>query len=519
MGCRCLLTILTAGLFLLPPASTAVHSELEETYPRRSEFAGANALRDWTALMNPHAKVQRQNLLEQAEKRRKSRHLLQDFPSPLRIVGYPSPPPPSNLRLDDGSTCCPTKPVLSNYDVPEDTPTPVLIPPADGLLTFPTYINAMCEIHMVGNNRTGLGGIVSASIKCQTQDGTDVLIYMGGSLLAKSFNFTGVYAVPPQPNTIDLDANALFFVQSGSIMIYNSSFTNIAISQDFPLITITEGTSPTLILDSTFTNITTCVDPYRTTNMCLPVVASTQQSTYIQIVGCNFFNNACFNQTVCHTGSVYITNRSQSVIRDTVIRNSTGHFGSALMVTDGASVKAYNSVFLNNRVDVFGSFGAIWLSACQAFDPFFAEVTGFGYFDNIAVGGNFVNGIGAGLAISTCDNTIIRNSIFYNNSAYLVGGGIGVQNSNNTQITGSYFIQNTAQNFFGGAMSLEPCSSTYSINSSVFVLNNEQVSFGTSGCSASQVGNYVASYLPNDLLVNVTNTLANLPESGLPTFK
>ena len=97
----------------------------------------------------------------------------------------------------------------------------------------------------------------------------------------------GVYAVPPQPNTIDLgetclpewisaavemlstyslpcfvtlrlqqlmschqdpqnecvlaDANALFFVQSGSIMIYNSSFTNIAISQDFPLITITEG--------------------------------------------------------------------------------------------------------------------------------------------------------------------------------------------------------------------------------------------------------------------------------------
>ena len=64
---------------------------------------------------------------------------------------------------------CPTKPLLSNYDVPEGDPTPVLIPPADGLLTFPTYINAMCEIHMVGNNQTGLGGIVSASINCQTQ--------------------------------------------------------------------------------------------------------------------------------------------------------------------------------------------------------------------------------------------------------------------------------------------------------------------------------------------------------------
>ena len=64
---------------------------------------------------------------------------------------------------------CPTKPILSNYEVPEGNPTPVLIPPADGLLTFPTYINAMCEIHMVGNNQTGLGGIVSASINCQTQ--------------------------------------------------------------------------------------------------------------------------------------------------------------------------------------------------------------------------------------------------------------------------------------------------------------------------------------------------------------
>ena len=34
-----------------------------------------------------------------------------------------------------------------------------------------------------------------------------------------------------------------------------------------------------------------------------------------------------------------------------------------------------------------------------------------------------------------------------------------------------------------------------------------------------KVGNYVASYLPNYLLVNLTNTLANLPGSGLPMFK
>ena len=86
---------------------------------------------------------------------------------------------------------CPTKPILSNYSVPEGPATPVLIPPNDGLLTFPTYINAMCEIHMVGNNQTGIGGIVSASINCKTNDGTDVLIYMGGSLLNLAYNFTG----------------------------------------------------------------------------------------------------------------------------------------------------------------------------------------------------------------------------------------------------------------------------------------------------------------------------------------
>ena len=34
-----------------------------------------------------------------------------------------------------------------------------------------------------------------------------------------------------------------------------------------------------------------------------------------------------------------------------------------------------------------------------------------------------------------------------------------------------------------------------------------------------QVGNYVASYLPHNLVVNVTNTLVNLPDSGFPTFK
>ena len=43
-------------------------------------------------------------------------------------------------------------------------------------------------------------------------------------------------------------------------------------------------------------------------------------------------------------------------------------FGGGLMVTDGANFKAFNSIFSNNAVSVYGSIGGgIWLSACQAY--------------------------------------------------------------------------------------------------------------------------------------------------------
>ena len=43
-------------------------------------------------------------------------------------------------------------------------------------------------------------------------------------------------------------------------------------------------------------------------------------------------------------------------------------FGGGLMVTDGANFKAFNSIFSNNAVPVYGSIGGgIWLSACQAY--------------------------------------------------------------------------------------------------------------------------------------------------------
>ena len=83
--------------------------------------------------------------------------------------------------LPDGSLCCPTKPVLT---------APPPIPPNDAPLTYPQYLNARCQFNVVGNNQT-VNGIVSASIQCETADGTDVLMYMGSEMLSFAANFKG----------------------------------------------------------------------------------------------------------------------------------------------------------------------------------------------------------------------------------------------------------------------------------------------------------------------------------------
>ena len=64
-----------AGHFLL--FSARALASVKTALPQTSQYDGANALNHWTEVMNPHAKLERQKLLDQAEKRRKSRHLLQ----------------------------------------------------------------------------------------------------------------------------------------------------------------------------------------------------------------------------------------------------------------------------------------------------------------------------------------------------------------------------------------------------------------------------------------------------------
>ncbi len=83
-------------------------------------------------------------------------------------------------RLPDGSLCCPTKPI------PTALPA---VPANDGVLTYPDYLNARCQFNVQGNGQYGV--ITSATINCETADGTDVLMYMGSSMLAFAANFKG----------------------------------------------------------------------------------------------------------------------------------------------------------------------------------------------------------------------------------------------------------------------------------------------------------------------------------------
>lgn len=54
-------------------------------------------------------------------------------------------------------------------------------------------MNARCQFNIVGNGQV-VNGIVSASIVCESNDGTDVLMYLGSELLSFAANFKGQLA-------------------------------------------------------------------------------------------------------------------------------------------------------------------------------------------------------------------------------------------------------------------------------------------------------------------------------------
>lgn len=60
------------------------------------------------------------------------------LPPPAPYV-YSPPPPPNAAKLPDGSTCCPTKPIL-----PQLPP----LPPNAGDLSWPQYMNARCQFQI-----------------------------------------------------------------------------------------------------------------------------------------------------------------------------------------------------------------------------------------------------------------------------------------------------------------------------------------------------------------------------------
>ncbi|KAK9844297.1 hypothetical protein WJX74_000584 [Apatococcus lobatus] len=162
-----------------------------------------------------------------------------------RLTAVSSPPPPPNpLKLKDGSTCCPTKTTVATL--------PATLP-GDATLTYPANVNARCKFTITGS-----------------------------SILQFSNNFVGVYALTPPAYSLQLDPNAIYLVSAGGIVIYDSTFNNIAVGAGFGFLTITEGTTPVVIQNSAFTGITTCVNLSPSSiPTCFPALVASQPTVRI----------------------------------------------------------------------------------------------------------------------------------------------------------------------------------------------------------------------------------------------
>ncbi|KAK9865449.1 hypothetical protein WJX84_011385 [Apatococcus fuscideae] len=84
---------------------------------------------------------------------------------------------------------------------------------------------------------------------------------------------TAVSSPPPPPNPLKL---------KGGIVIYDSTFNNIAVGAGFGFLTITEGTTPVVIQNSAFTGITTCVNLSPSSiPTCFPALVASQPTVRI----------------------------------------------------------------------------------------------------------------------------------------------------------------------------------------------------------------------------------------------
>ncbi|MBT6939794.1 MAG: hypothetical protein HN994_05320, partial [Candidatus Marinimicrobia bacterium] len=167
------------------------------------------------------------------------------------------------------------------------------------------------------------------------------------------------------------------------------------------------------------------------------------------IVKCSFDNNSVSSNSSGQDyggGAIYSKYRAPDIY-NSIFKSNSAKNGGALRVVyatnnGGGNTKIINSVFENNFSD-YGDGGAIMLDNAEA------------YIYGTSFKGNSGARRGAGIYMLQANNSVIENSIFYNNNCAdngeTYGGAIYIQNSGN--LINNIFVNNTSAN--GGAVCSE----------------------------------------------------------------
>ncbi|SDM49154.1 Por secretion system C-terminal sorting domain-containing protein [Catalinimonas alkaloidigena] len=221
------------------------------------------------------------------------------------------------------------------------------------------------------------------------------------------------------------------------------------------------------------------------------------------------------------------------ILRSDTLRGakSLAHAG-AIRVTSGATLEAYNTVFMENESSQNGGVafietnntttifeGCVFMNnKCGVFNPdakggalFYAQGANEGeqILENCAFIQNESENHGGAIGLETVSPQVI-NCTFSENSAFDNGGAIWMWNGageSTTTLVNCTFVGNTAAN--GGALFLNQAESQYNVMNSVFVDNGDApIATGTAPATISVRNSYYAPLMEG--LTEATGATTNL---------
>ncbi len=167
-------------------------------------------------------------------------------------------------------------------------------------------------------------------------------------------------------------------------------------------------------------------------------------------------HNSTFTHNSATFGSGILALDQTSVyVRDSVFSHNTGDRGASINVQRNSSLEVHNSSFTHNNA-TYGS------GICAGFQGFL-YITGSVFTDNRAY-------LGAALFVATTSAANITSSVFHHNTAHQ-GGALNVQQNSSVSIAHSVFTENSADT--GGAITVTTNVNMH-INTSTFNGNSAQ---------------------------------------------